>query len=374
MADPIIQTLSIFAGGGYHDTAVSLVLEALGFDVRSVGYAERDSAAAAMLLARMEQQTIHPAPVWCDCISRLDARPLRGCVDMLIASPPCQPYSAAGSQRGHDDHRSYGADDAPLPHLVRIIGECRPALVWLENVPEWWTDGVFRRCGDELSGLGYKVQDVFFADARSAGGVHGRERGFCLCVADSGGHDQWREQVEKWRQNPRASTSGSGGGVAVSACRGSGAVRKQSGCSGQPDGLDQLADAGSIGRRAQSNADGAPGRDDRRVGFVRPIVPPGRPIFDDELAAYCARDRATLASVRERIASTAGALRQFAALAVSGLDAADMPAIEPKFPVVDDGLGIANGDLLRIGGNGVDVLASAHAFAHCLLRGIGGGT
>lgn len=177
-----VRTFGVFAGGGMHDDAVSVALETLGYDVRAVGYVERDSAAAAMLLARMENQTLHPAPVWIDCISRVDARPLRGFVDLLIASAPCQPYSSAGKRRGNEDHRSHGADDAPLPHLVRIIGECEPAVVWFENVPEWFTGGFFRGFGEELCRLGFDIAPPEFVSASDVGAPHGRERVFCLLV------------------------------------------------------------------------------------------------------------------------------------------------------------------------------------------------
>ncbi|MDH3637915.1 MAG: DNA cytosine methyltransferase, partial [Gammaproteobacteria bacterium] len=69
---------------------------------------ERDAYAAAVLLARMESADLEPAPVWCGNLESFDGRPWRGSVDLVTASPPCQPYSVAGAQRGNDDHRSHG--------------------------------------------------------------------------------------------------------------------------------------------------------------------------------------------------------------------------------------------------------------------------
>lgn len=430
VADPI-NILGVFAGGGMHDTAVAIALETLGYDVRAVGYVERDSAAAAMLLARMENATLHPAPVWIDCISRMDARPLRGFVDLIVASPPCQPYSSAGKRRGNEDHRSHGADDAPLPHLVRVIAECEPAVVWFENVPEWFTDGHFRGFGEELCRLGFGIAPPEFVSASDVGGPHGRERVYCLVVhperlrawqgeqgehagivhgdrladpgepvGDAGGPEQGREQEPERGPDQRDAAGGTGGeladapgrqqqgpfeqrgrkgsrirrdaertgaGVALPARRGLGAGRQPPRSGGQHDGRGgQLADAQGAGREGTEPArDGrADGRARKQRGFVRPLFPPGRPIFDDELAEYCRRDSATLGALRARIAGTAAALRQWHGLVADGLDPAAMPAVERGLPVVVDGASVTDGpaDLLRIGGNGVVPLAVADAF------------
>jgi len=48
--------------------------------------------------------------------------------DIIFGSPPCQPYSQAGQQRGHNDDR------ALWPEMRRIIAAARPTWVVLENV------------------------------------------------------------------------------------------------------------------------------------------------------------------------------------------------------------------------------------------------
>lgn len=68
---------------------------------------ESTAYAAACLVARMEDAALDQAPVW-DCISTFDGRAWRGKVECVIGGPPCQPYSLAGRQRGHDDERSHG--------------------------------------------------------------------------------------------------------------------------------------------------------------------------------------------------------------------------------------------------------------------------
>lgn len=433
VAPRTINTLSLYTGSGFADTAASIALETLGYRVRAVGYVERDSAAAAVLMARMANSTLHPAPVWCDCLSRMDARPLRGWVDVLLASPPCQPYSSAGKQLGNADHRSHGDGDGPLVHTVRIIDESEPAVVFFENVPEWFTGGHFREFGEQLCDLGFDIAPPFFGSSGATGNVHERERVFCMLVhaerlrswqgeqgehagvvhrdrpakpsdsvADThfhrfgaqGPNDQYRQpDVERrggrdiWLANADGAGLRAGGesergpdvpdargdGLAVSACRGLGAVRQPPRGSGQSDGHnDRLGEPSRSGREgSQRHGPHGPGSPARGpVGepggaFVPPLCPPGRPIFDDELAAFIGRDSTTLGALRGRIAGSAEAMRQWMELARGGLDPTLMPAVEPGVPMVAHASAeplFHHADLLRIGGNGVDVLVYADAF------------
>lgn len=339
-----LATFSLFSGIGMLDTAVECAADALGFGIRPVGYAERDGAAAAILLARMANKTLGRAPLWVDCISRLDARPLRGRVDILTASPPCQPYSSAGNRRGNADERSI----VPIEHTARIIGECLPAMVFFENVPEWLTDGHFREFGEELCRMGYDFAPPEFVAAGDVGAPHERERVF----------------VMGYRANGKLADGECPDTRSGNADTKSGDSRQRNG-SRFADASGELADS-EIARREGAEPAGrirADGRD-RECGDS--LFPPGRPAFDDELAAFVGRDSTTLESVRGRIAGSALALRQWAALAAGGMDAACMPAIESGFPVVVDGdsrPAISNADLLRCGGSAVVPLAAAYAFA-----------
>ena len=445
MADSI-NLFSLFTGSGMLDTSVQLALSVLGLRCRAVGYAEWDAAAASILLARMEAKTLEPAPIWHGSIADLDARPLRGFVDLLIASPPCQPYSAAGKRRGNDDHRSHGDGGGPLPHTIRIYDECRPALGFFENVPEWWTDGHFQRFGEELCRMGYDIAPPFFCASGDVGGSHGRERGFCMvyrrCAIDelrriSGlvrgaaiakpGTEQQRqwngdavgdagatvgdaehvparqgehgEQGEHQGEFNGHRPTDPGGAVADGLCWQqqtlnlsvqqrrlygskrdyadavrSGAVADGDGAGLRAGGKPQCehGDADKGGDAvAHPQGPRCQGRDPARCRrpdgcacqLCRPLCPPGRPIFDVELARYAKSDRATLASLGERIGGTARALRAWTELFVAGLDPSNAVAVEPDISVVVDEMAYSASDLLRIGGNGVDPLVAAYAFA-----------
>lgn len=155
---------------------------------------EWESYAASVLLARMEDQSMEPAPVWCGDLGSFDAQRFRGLVDILVAGLPCQPYSVAGKQQGNDDHRSWGEDGCgPIPAFVRIVDESRPPLVFLENVPAWIRGGWFRDVGDELCRMGYEIADPVFVSGTDIGASHQRERGFVLAY-----HPQAREFC-RWR-------------------------------------------------------------------------------------------------------------------------------------------------------------------------------
>lgn len=58
-----------------------------------------------------------PCPIWLGDLGALDGRQWCGRVDILTAGFPCQPWSAAGSQRGHADERWL------WPDLARLIAE-----------------------------------------------------------------------------------------------------------------------------------------------------------------------------------------------------------------------------------------------------------
>ncbi|HMO86840.1 MAG TPA: DNA cytosine methyltransferase [Lacipirellulaceae bacterium] len=188
---PVFNIASLCSGVGWLDEGVRAGLDLLGCRARPVVYVERDAYAAATLLARMDDETVEPAPVWCGDLRDFDARPFRGLVDVLTAGLPCQPYSVAGKRRGLADHRSYGDGDGPLPNFLRIVAECRPAVVFLENVPAWIRGGFFRPFGEELCGLGYTIETPLFVSAATVGASHRRGRAFVLAHAGGEGLAQW---------------------------------------------------------------------------------------------------------------------------------------------------------------------------------------
>jgi DNA (cytosine-5)-methyltransferase 1 len=87
-----------------------------------------------------------------------DATSYRG-VDLLAAGLPCPPFSVAGKQLGEKDDRNL------FPEALRIIDECRPRAIMIENV-RGILDAVFNdfRGGlkGELESRGYKADFRLF--------------------------------------------------------------------------------------------------------------------------------------------------------------------------------------------------------------------
>ncbi|MDO5640861.1 MAG: DNA cytosine methyltransferase [Paracoccus sp. (in: a-proteobacteria)] len=73
-----------------------------------MGHVERETYAAVILVARMADAAMDQAPVW-DDVATFDGQPWRGCVDILSAGYPCQPFSVAGKRRGADGQRMVGS-------------------------------------------------------------------------------------------------------------------------------------------------------------------------------------------------------------------------------------------------------------------------
>jgi len=169
--DARLDGISLCAGAGGLDLGLHIACP--GY--RTVGYVEREAFAAATLVARMEDKALDPAPVW-DDLTTFDGRPWRGLVDILTAGYPCQPFSVAGRRLGEADPRHL------WPHVARIIRECDPPIVFLENVANHLRLG-FPEVARELVGMGYVLAAGLFT-AAEVGAPHRRERLFILALRE----------------------------------------------------------------------------------------------------------------------------------------------------------------------------------------------
>lgn len=137
-----MSCIEICAGGG----GQAIGLERAGFDARAL--VELDPHACATLR--------HNRPGWNVIegdVRGFSAEPYQG-VDLLAGGVPCPPFSVAGKQLGADDERDL------FPEAVRLIDECRPRAVMLENV-RGFLDAVFEdyrlKLKAQLEKLGYST-------------------------------------------------------------------------------------------------------------------------------------------------------------------------------------------------------------------------
>lgn len=76
-------------------------------------------------------------------------------VDLLAGGVPCPPFSVAGKQLGHEDDRDL------FPEALRLVRECNPKAVMLENVRGLF-DPKFKdyreKIKEELNGMGYECE------------------------------------------------------------------------------------------------------------------------------------------------------------------------------------------------------------------------
>jgi DNA (cytosine-5)-methyltransferase 1 len=138
-----MKSIEICAGAG----GQALGLEMAGFD--HVALVEIDSDACRTLR--------HNRPHWNVIegdVKGFSAVPYMG-IDLFAGGVPCPPFSKAGKQLGVDDERDL------FPEALRLISECRPRAVMLENV-KGLLDPKFRTYRESISRrleeLGYRSE------------------------------------------------------------------------------------------------------------------------------------------------------------------------------------------------------------------------
>lgn len=138
-----MDVIEICAGAG----GQALGLELAGFEAQAL--IEIDSAACSTLRLNRPFWNVIEGDV-----KTFNASTYKG-IDLFAGGVPCPPFSIAGQQRGAHDERDL------FPEAVRIVDECRPRAVMLENV-RGLLDPVFDSYRDnliqQLKGLGYHTQ------------------------------------------------------------------------------------------------------------------------------------------------------------------------------------------------------------------------
>lgn len=187
-----LRALSLCAGIGGIDLGLAPW-------TRTVCYVERNPYAVRVLERRIGDGRLDDAPIWED-LRTFDARAWYGAVDLVTAGFPCQPFSTAS--RGRRVHPDL------WPEVFRIVRDCEPSYVFLENVAR----EPIQRAAADLERVGYSSHADPF-DAAELGAPSPRRRWWLLAHAHRNGeraiaeHEQVGrvsspERLDEWRSGP----------------------------------------------------------------------------------------------------------------------------------------------------------------------------
>ena len=154
------------------DEAIRLALPG----ARTACYVEWESYAQACLLARMEEASLEPAPIWGDSLESFPAEQFAGRIDWISAGFPCQPHSLAGRRKGVEDERWIWE---AIAEIIRRVG---PRFVFLENVRGLLSSSAgaaFGKVLRDLAKIGFDVEWTVLR-ASDVGAAHQRARLFIM--------------------------------------------------------------------------------------------------------------------------------------------------------------------------------------------------
>jgi DNA (cytosine-5)-methyltransferase 1 len=170
------RILSLFAGIAGLDLGIRLVFP----ESRTVCFVERESYAASVLVARMEDKTLDEAPIWSD-VTTFDASCWNGVVDTVSFGFPCQDLSVAGKRKGIKQ----GTRSGLFFEACRIIRQVQPRYLFIENVTGLLSNKFMSVVLGELSEMGFDAEWGVFS-ARDVGSTHLRKRVFILGYSHGG--------------------------------------------------------------------------------------------------------------------------------------------------------------------------------------------
>lgn len=169
--------LSLFAGGGGGDVAMSLFL-----NMRCMGYVEWNPNCAKLLQQRIDDGHFCRAPIFnCDIREWIEQgypEAYQGMVDVVTGGFPCQPFSAGGVRKAEGDERNMWP---ATKETIRII---QPKYALFENVSNLLTFPYIREIFRDLAKIGYNARWTMLS-AKDVGAFHLRKRLWILASSSN---------------------------------------------------------------------------------------------------------------------------------------------------------------------------------------------
>ena len=169
-----LRELALFAGVGGGQLGSKLI-----GGIRTICYVEKEAYCQEVIKARIRDGIFDDAPIW-DDIRDFDGTRWTGCVDLVSAGFPCQPFSAAGKQEGELDDRNL------WPDTIRVIREVGPEWCLLENVPRLLGFAYFGTILRDLAEAGFDARWCTIS-AADVGAPHKRERLWIMAHTNGAG-------------------------------------------------------------------------------------------------------------------------------------------------------------------------------------------
>lgn len=180
-----LEHLDLFSGIGGFTLAAKWTGE-----IKTTQFVEIDPWCRKVLSQNFKGVPIH------DDVSTFTSKP--GQFDLFTAGFPCQDISGNGHQKGIVE----GTRSGLFFEIIRLIRECRPRYVLLENVAALLTSNGGRDMGTvlwELSQIGYDAEWQVIS-ANSLGASHFRERLWIIAYTSSLGHEIAERKEHKDKQ------------------------------------------------------------------------------------------------------------------------------------------------------------------------------
>jgi DNA (cytosine-5)-methyltransferase 1 len=135
---------------------------------------------------------------------------------MWTGSPPCQPFSVAGKQKGTDDERHL------WPVWFNLVRECKPSIIFGEQVAAAIRQGWLDSLQKDLEAENYACAAAVLP-ASGVGALHKRDRLWIVAHASGNGSQGWvsrRQDEEREAQRGQARCGSTADGMADSNCVG----------------------------------------------------------------------------------------------------------------------------------------------------------